>query len=313
MLHSKEIKNIKNRCNKFIGFKQGLRSATTARTEIKVHGLNPERAFDSISMADIQHLVMARRSEGCSNTTILHELSTLNQAIKLNKKIGNPVPDLSFRDVKRDNQLRPSKGRLRYLSKDEEIRLLATLDPENRISGFGMHTDEDIYIFRRDIYDLVIVLLDTGARYSEAAGLAWEHVDLKEKTIALYRSKVNNESTLQMTARVHKVLTRRFENRTENQKYIFESEDGKARKYAPGAFVRACKRCGIEGITLHSLRHTFASRVVQAGLSLVEIQNLLGHASPITSLRYAHLAPNQAASKAVMVLDKFNAEAQVGG
>jgi integrase len=72
--------------------------------------------------------------------------------------------------------------------------------------------------------------------------------------------------------------------------------------------VRACRRCGIEGITLHSLRHTFASRVVQAGLSLVEIQNLLGHASPITSLRYAHLAPNQAASKAVIVLDKFNGD-----
>ena len=75
--------------------------------------------------------------------------------------------------------------------------------------------------------------------------------------------------------------------------------------------MRACKRRGIEGITLHSLRHTFARRVVQAGLTVVEIQNLLGHESPITSLRYAHLAPNQAAFKAVMVLDKFNAEAQV--
>jgi site-specific recombinase XerD len=62
-----------------------------------------------------------------------------------------------------------------------------------------------------------------------------------------------------------------------------------------GLRVLRCIRCD-----------TFASRVVQAGLSLVEIQNLLGHASPITSLRYAHLAPNQAASKALMVLDKFN-------
>jgi integrase len=306
MSHAKEINNIKNHCNKFMGFKQGIRCASTERTEIKIHGLDPDRAFDSISMADIQHLVMARRSEGSSNATILHELSTLNQAIKLNKKIGNPVPDLSLRDIKKDNQLRPFKGRLRYLSKEEEVRLLAALDPENHFTGFGALTTDDIYTFRRDIYDLVIVLLDTGARYSEAAGLAWESIDLKKKTIALYRSKVNNESTLQTTARVHRVLTRRFEDRKENQKYIFVSENGTARKYSPGAFVRACKRCGIEGITLHSLRHTFASRVVQAGLSLVEIQNLLGHASPITSLRYAHLAPNQAASKAVSILDSFN-------
>jgi integrase len=307
MAHSGELKNIKNHCNKFIGFKQGPRSASNEPSEIKVHGLDSSRAFDSISMADIQHLVMARRSEGCSNATILHELSTLNQAIKLNKKIGNPVPDLSLRDIKRDNHLKPSKGRLRYLSKEEESRLLAALDPNNGVTGFGALTNDDIYAFRRDIYDLVIVLLDTGARYSEAAGLAWDDIDLEEKTIALYRSKVKNESTLQMTARVHQVLSRRFDNRAENQKYIFESKDGNARKYAPGAFARACKRCGIEGITLHSLRHTFASRVVQAGLSLVEIQNLLGHASPITSLRYAHLAPNQAASKAVAILDTINA------
>jgi integrase len=251
---------------------------------------------------------MARRSEGSSNATILHELSTPNQAIKLNKKIGNPVPTLSLRDIKKDHQLRPFKGRLRYLSKEEEVRLLAALDPENYFAGFGALTTDDIYTFRRDMYDLVIVLLDTGARYSEAAGLSWTNIDLRNKTIALYRSKVKNESTLHMTSRVHQVLTRRFANKTANQKFIFESAEGSARKYSPGAFVRACKRCGIEGITLHSLRHTFASRVVQAGLSLVEIQNLLGHASPITSLRYAHLAPNQAASKAVTVLDKFNGE-----
>ena len=42
---------------------------------------------------------------------------------------------------------------------------------------------------------------------------------------------------------------------------------------------------------------------MRAGLNLMEIQNLLGHASPITSLRYAHLAADQAASKAVVVLE----------
>jgi hypothetical protein len=47
-------------------------------------------------------------------------------------------------------------------------------------------------------------------------------------------------------------------------------------------------------------------RCVQQLQSAVEIQNLLGHASPITSSRYAHLAPNQAARKAVAVLDAFN-------
>ena len=73
MSHSNENNNIRNHCNKLMGFKQGIRCASTERTEIKVHGLDPNRAFDSISMGDIQHLVMARRSEGSSNATILHE------------------------------------------------------------------------------------------------------------------------------------------------------------------------------------------------------------------------------------------------
>jgi hypothetical protein len=102
--HSKESNNIRNHRNKFMGFKQGIRCASTERTEIRVHGLDPGREFDSISKADIQHIVMARRSEGSSNATILHDLSTLNQAIKLNKKIGNSVSALSLQDIKKDNR-----------------------------------------------------------------------------------------------------------------------------------------------------------------------------------------------------------------
>jgi hypothetical protein len=45
MSHSKEINHIRNHCNKFMGFKQGIRCASTERTEIRVHGLDPDRGF----------------------------------------------------------------------------------------------------------------------------------------------------------------------------------------------------------------------------------------------------------------------------
>ena len=51
----------------------------------------------------------------------------------------------------------------------------------------------------------------------------------------------------------------------------------------------AVNDAGLRALRLHSPRRTFARRVVQAGLSLVEIHNLLGHSSPITSLRYARI------------------------
>ena len=166
-------------------------------------------------------------------------------------------------------------------------------------------TIDDIRKDRRDMYDLVVVLLDTGARYNEIASLKWKDVDLRKKEIHLYRPKVRNESILHMTGRVHQVLTRRFNEKSTAQQHVFTAEDGSAGKYAPGPFNSACKRAGIEGITLHSLRHTFASRLAQSGLSLQEIQSLLGHTSIMTTQIYAHLIPNQASSKAVALLEKL--------
>ena len=49
---------------------------------------------------------------------------------------------------------------------------------------------------------------------------------------------------------------------------------------------------GIEGVTWHTLRHTFASRLVMAGVDLKTVQELLGHKTMAMTARYAHLAPS---------------------
>ena len=59
---------------------------------------------------------------------------------------------------------------------------------------------------RQDNWDLVIMLLDIGARYSEIAKLTWQQDDLKNKTILLKRSNTNNETVLYMSNRVYQVL-----------------------------------------------------------------------------------------------------------
>jgi integrase len=64
----------------------------------------------------------------------------------------------------------------------------------------------------QDAYDLVVLLLDTGARYSEIANIEWSRIDLASRTIHLWRQKVQNETVLFMTDRVFDVLSRRESN-----------------------------------------------------------------------------------------------------
>ena len=57
------------------------------------------------------------------------------------------------------------------------------------------------------------------------------------------------------------------------------------------AFNNACKRAGIKNLRFHDLRHTFATRLVLAGVDLATVSKLLGHSSIQMTMRYAHPTP----------------------
>ena len=72
----------------------------------------------------------------------------------------------------------------------------------------------------------------------------------------------------------------------------------------PVGYTSAVKEAGIENLHFHDLRHTFASRLVMAGVDIRTVQELMGHKTISMTLRYAHLAPGHKRS-AISVLDQI--------
>jgi len=77
---------------------------------------------------------------------------------------------------------------------------------------------------------------------------------------------------------------------------------GHALKTPKEWFMACCQKAGIQDFTWHCLRHTFASRLVMAGVPLRKVQELMGHKTIAMTCRYAHLAPEHL-QDAVLKLD----------
>ena len=68
-------------------------------------------------------------------------------------------------------------------------------------------------------------------------------------------------------------------------------------------FSAACREAGITNFTFHDLRHTFGTRLADAGVDVVKIKELMGHASIVTTMRYIH-ATDQGKRGAIVVLSE---------
>jgi integrase len=229
-------------------------------------------------------------------------MNQVGAMVKYMKKLGYNVAEIELPTI------RTSKGRLRYLSVDEEKRLLAEIDPYREVKGLPPFNERHTELQRQmvDFYDLVILLLDTGARQGEICRLSWEQIDLSKRTIQLWRPKVSNESALFMTNRVYQVLLRRSNN--PDGSHVFRSKSGVNRNHTTNPFRKAFKRAEIDGATAHTLRHTHATRLIQHGLSLYEVKEILGHSDIKTTMRYAHIEQQSVSRKATMVIDRFNGD-----
>jgi len=149
--------------------------------------------------------------------------------------------------------------------------------------------------------------LRTGMRKAEIANLQWIQVDLINREIEVVRTKSGKKRVIPISEDLHQML-RLLREKKENSDFVFQYVDQKTGKrkhlrFFRRSFENACRRAKIGGFTFHDLRHTFASRLVRAGVDLITVKDLLGHFSVRTTERYTHSNQEQK-RKAVELLSK---------
>lgn len=169
----------------------------------------------------------------------------------------------------------------RYVSQEESLALKAALDESENTS----------------LKFIIAFLLVTGARKQEALRACWDDIDLKAHVwrIPLSKSGKVRHITLSDTAvnfllMVKSHNTKLLELESVNCPFVFPNP--KTLKPYTSIFYAwdtARRLAGLPEVRIHDLRHTFASTLVNNGVSLYEVQKLLGHAHIRTTERYAHL------------------------
>lgn len=307
-IHSQQFQGRKQRITLADAFqqyktsKQGIASYSNlvAHETVLCRLLPMKKHMDELTSHDLERFKQKRIAEGVGAEIIKYGLLLIKGTWKFSQKLGYQVSELQFPSVK------VPKVPLRYLTAQEESRLLIELAPDREGQGMKPMAERSdaLKSMMQDAYDLVILLLDSGARYSEIANIEWQRIDLAERTIHLWRSKVQNETILYMTDRVFEVLSRRFAEKA-NQ-HVFSNKAGGARGYCTQSIRKAIARAGLKDCRVHTLRHTHASRLIQNGMSVYEVREILGHSDIKTTMRYAHLEQRQVTSKARDVINQLN-------
>lgn len=106
-------------------------------------------------------------------------------------------------------------------------------------------------------------------------------------TSNIFAAKTQKTRTVPINSEARRVLEY-WALGKKNEFVFYNPETGKPFVDLKVGFSLACKKAGIEGLTWHTLRHTFASRLLSRGADIVTVQQLLGHSTVTVTMRYTH-------------------------
>jgi integrase len=243
------------------------------------------RFFTGFTLAEIRPEAISkyksmRRTEGAKPATIARELEVLRHALNLAIREWEWIERNPFEKVKIE---KPNNKIERWLTLEEEQVLLEASLPWLR--------------------EIIVFALHSGMRQNEILTLKWPQIDLKRRTATLLVTKNKERRTVPLNKTILELLKNKSKVRHISG-YIFVSQAGtkiNARNLLR-AYYSARKKANVEDVRFHDLRHTFATRLVQAGVDLYVVKELLGHKSITMTMRYAHHYP-ESLRHGVEVLD----------
>ncbi len=229
-------------------------------------------------MEDFKRFLLEDSRRHRSPQTFNHYLglitTMLNRAVMWKKLAKNPIT--GFKKMKAR-----SSWQVRYFDDLEIVRILNVADE---------HMER-----------FIKVLLHTGLRRSELVYLGWDDVKLEDELIHIqakpecgFHTKSDKPRSIPINSELRGILN----GLPVRGRFVFDNGKDKplfCADYYSEQFRKILKKAGIKDGSLHTLRHTFVSRLVMAGADLTTVKELAGHADLKTTMRYAHLSPDHKA------------------
>ena len=265
-----------------------------------------DRPLQTFSPSLVEALRQTWKKDGMKPRTINRDMQRLQSVLSKANEWGilDCHPLAGLRPLKTDKA-----GRVRFLSNDEEAALRKALGARERqlrearirFNAWRVARGKAPLPNRDGDYldhlrPLVLLAMNTGLRRGELLGLRWSAIDFQAKilTVVAETAKSGHTRRVPLNAEAFEVLSLWHKRRGKPgaDAFVFSGPRGERMSRVDTAWRSLMKAAGIKNFRLHDCRHHFASRLVQAGVDLYTVKELLGHSDIEMTERYAHLAPH---------------------
>ncbi|MFA4942668.1 MAG: site-specific integrase [Patescibacteria group bacterium] len=233
-------------------------------------GLMP---IDKIRNENIEEFKAKKQMSGLGNKSIN------NLLVILSKCLNTALDWQQLEKIPKIKHLKAQRPSFDYLTETELQRLLNSATGQTK--------------------EMILMVSKTGLRFGELIALDWHNIDLGERPkLIIDKSIVRGivGSTKGYKIRYIPLVNEIYEmlNKKEDKNGLLFQNNSKClnqETYIDRLHV-ACRKAGLRSVGWHSLRHTFASHLAMKGITMIALQQLLGHSSITTTMIYAHLSPS---------------------